>query len=107
MESITKQAENARKYERIFGCGVWCLTGYTNGNKEADTVEEKNPWHGGREGYMRLRIQWSERERRRRVRILPKTAHPRIWFARGSPRFDRKLYTELAVTSIVSTNRII
>ena len=48
IESITKQGENARKYERIFGCGVWCLTGYTNGNSEADTVESKGSRHGGR-----------------------------------------------------------
>jgi len=41
IESITKQAENARKYERIFECGVRCLTGYTNGNSEADTVKAK------------------------------------------------------------------
>jgi hypothetical protein len=39
MESITKQAENARKYERIFEYGLWCLIGYTNGNSEAHTVE--------------------------------------------------------------------
>jgi len=37
IESITKQVENARKYERIFECGVWCLNGYRNGNSEADT----------------------------------------------------------------------
>ena len=36
--------------------------------------------------------------------ILPRVTHPRIWFARGNPRFDRKLYTELVVMSIVSTN---
>ena len=41
MESITKQAENARKYERIFECGDRCLTGYTNGSSEADTVQEQ------------------------------------------------------------------
>lgn len=41
MESITKQAENARKYERILEYGLWCLTGYTNGNSEADTVNGK------------------------------------------------------------------
>ena len=43
MESITKQAENARKYERIFKCGERCLAGYTNGNSEADTVKNKSP----------------------------------------------------------------
>ena len=39
IESITKQAENARKYERIFEYGSRRLVGYTNGNSEADTVE--------------------------------------------------------------------
>ena len=39
MESITKQTENARKYERIFEYGFLCLVGYTNGNSDADTVE--------------------------------------------------------------------
>ena len=47
MESITKQAENARKYERIFECGVWCLAGYTNGSSEADTVKSKSPRRRG------------------------------------------------------------
>ena len=31
MESITKQAENARKYERIFECGVRCWPGIRTG----------------------------------------------------------------------------
>ena len=38
MERITKQAENARKHERIFECGFRCLIGYTNGKSEADTA---------------------------------------------------------------------
>ena len=38
IESITKQAEKARKYERIFECELWYVTGYTNGNNEAQTV---------------------------------------------------------------------
>lgn len=37
MESITKQAENARKHERIFEYGCRCLIGY-NGKSDADTV---------------------------------------------------------------------
>ena len=41
MESITKQAENARKYERIFEYGFRCLTGYKKGNSEADTTKGK------------------------------------------------------------------
>jgi len=50
MESITKQAENARKYERIFEYGLRCLTGRTNGNSEADAVKgggQKVSQHGG------------------------------------------------------------
>ena len=46
MESITKQAENARKYERIFEYGCWCLTGNANGNSEADTVKSEGSQHG-------------------------------------------------------------
>ena len=38
IESITKQAENARKHERIFEYGSRCLIGYTNGKSDADTV---------------------------------------------------------------------
>ena len=38
MESITKQAENARKHERIFEYGSRCLIGYTNGKSDADTA---------------------------------------------------------------------
>ena len=38
IESITKQAEKARKYERILECGLRCWKGYTNGNNEAQTV---------------------------------------------------------------------
>jgi len=47
IESITKQAENARKYESILECGVRCLAGYTNGNSEGDTIEREGSRHGG------------------------------------------------------------
>jgi len=35
-----------------------------------------------------------------REKITGKTTHPSIWFAKGSPRLDRKLYTEPAATTI-------
>ena len=38
MESITKQAEKARKYERVFESGLRWVIGYTNGNSEAPTA---------------------------------------------------------------------
>jgi hypothetical protein len=38
IESITKQAEKARKYERIFECGLGCVNGYTNGINEAQAA---------------------------------------------------------------------
>jgi hypothetical protein len=92
MESITKHAENARKYERIFEYGCWCLTGNANGNSEADTVKS--------EGLRRVSRVVDDR----REEDLPRATHPRIWFARGNPCFDRRWYTELAVMSIVRTS---
>jgi hypothetical protein len=85
---MTKHTPKPRKSDIILEAGVRCCALEMNGYID-DTTENKTKIRcvAGIDG----------------LANTPSMAHARVWFTMGSPCFACRLFTELAVTAMIST----